>query len=188
MKKLPIVIAVVSGVFFAQASFAEARAVEASDKWQQFCEGTTPDNMVALNGRMKQLGEEGWELMSAGTGMACYKRPWRKGVDPIAALALPTAPAPAKVTSAKAPVVKPLVAKTAIAVVKPSEPEVESEPSPAIAAAAAEVMAAPSVTQAPAAKPSQAQAEPAAPSRSLLSDSPDQGEAPHARRALVPKS
>ena len=218
MKKLLAGVAVVSGVFFGQP---RANANSAT-KWQQFCEAAPTDAptdapthaMADLNGRLKQLGEEGWELTgltpSGAASVACFKRTLRASASPplaaavapmvvapmavapmvvepvrvIAAVAPPIA-APLKVAPAAKPV---LVAKAApIKEAEVAAPHgVAPEPAPAITAAAAEIMAAPNATQATVVKPSQAQVEVTPPSRSLLPD--EQNEAPRPRRALVPKS
>ena len=183
MNKLPVFVAIASGVLFA-STLAHAD----TPKWQQFCERAAADaseTMPDLNGRLKQLGDQGWELTGNSGGVACFKRAFGKGIPAVAIV-----PPPALVKVAALPQAPPRVALVPVAKpVAKAEPVVRPEEvaqEPAIAAAAAEVMAAPSVTQAPAPKPSQAQTEP--PSRSLLQDAGEQNGQSHPRRALVPKS
>lgn len=187
MKKLLVGVAVVSGVFFGQAA-----AHADSTKWQQFCEAAATDASGELNGRLKQLGEDGWELTGltpngAGANLACFKRPWRASAAPLAATPVKLAPLKLVAAPSKAaPVVTPPTVAKQVVAPPPVAKQEEVEPQPAITAAAADVMAAPSVTQAPPVKASQAQTDPTPTSRSLVPD--EQNEAPRPRRALVPKS
>ena len=260
-----------SGVFFGQTVFAGAAHTSAADgsKWQQFCEAATLDVLSDLNGRLKQLGDSGWELTGMNSSIACFKRPGSKAPIPLALnsksdatvpqaigaeaplkVAVPekqvvatqvkpvAKPLVTKALAAKTPAAKTTAANTAVAttgvpsvnapsanatnsnaiaqpvVAQPvvAQPPpvatqrralakqqataevVDAQPSAAVAAAAAEVMAAPSFTQTPAPRVAQAQreahreqaSEAVAPSRTLLPD--EENEAPRPRRALVPKS
>ena len=125
MKILLAGVAVVSGVFFGQ-SLAHADA----PKWQQFCEhaDAAADTMPDLNSRMKQLGDQGWELTGVNANVACFKRAWGKGTP---AIAIVPPPELVKIASA-APA--PVVAPARVALVAAAKPAPAAAPAPMPAA------------------------------------------------------
>ena len=143
------------------APLKPAAKTAASDHphWQQFCDDLTSvsppnGNVHDLNARLRQLGNEGWELTGMGGNLACYKRANGKSLPamPVALSATSTraplaaapieepapvvAPTPAPVVAAPAPVAvaasapKGVVVRSAAAAAKPVEAKVEPKTEP----------------------------------------------------------
>jgi hypothetical protein len=192
-------------------------------RWQQFCDDVSnviaPTGKVSdFNSRLKQLGNDGWELTGMSGNLACYKRAWSKALpaEPVAWLPLQApARAPIKAIEPKAvaedpaPVAAPppVVATPApvnaapvarVVIVKPTAveaktTEVKAEPKPVALTAPAKPAAktkpvAVTTTTIPASAKTPAKPHTQVSTSDKSDDDAAPAPAPGARRALVPKS